>query len=622
MDQIEFYNATGRPIYLPGPNGEKVMFSKFERKLLPQWYRRYVPRYLKESRLMPPPPNPNQVQRSNMPRGVVVQPIIRHGVPGPRHTTVTPMIQHQKHYGRPKIVGAVDMHSEQATNYLHQVVKQSNISISDDIGVGILSFNRIDCLSRLINSIKKHTDLTKTTVFISDESTDDKMKDYLKDITGIVIMSGPRLGVAGNSNRLLRCLSRFRYKILLNDDVEVTQRGWEKFYFTAMEASGYHHFLYRQPGVYGAGQSDGAMRDARSIRVRTIHEKPHGAVMALDHKAFTTVGYFDEGFGPYGMEHVDWSNRVSLSGIQDPGFHDVPGSETFFKIHNEHSVTPDRTSMLANAQKLYSSFKTDRNRIRIEASDSTNVPAITYIIPFRGTDRKESIRTVLQNIKAQHFPHIEIIMVEQDFSTTVTLPEFESVKYALAQSLSPDQPFTKSLAFNFGASLMSFKKMILHDADMIVYDGYTSRMDQLLQEYDGVHIGKSVLYLSYNSTGLVNSRGVLSEAAHAERSVKYYEGGSLGCLYNTYIRIGGFNEEFIGYGCEDCDFFARLASTKFFNERSVDLVHLWHNRTDGNWKAHHEKNKQIEAALMKTAMPDRVNKLYSALIAKYKLSCR
>jgi hypothetical protein len=60
------------------------------------------------------------------------------------------------------------------------------------------------------------------------------------------------------------------------------------------------------------------------------------------------------------------------------------------------------------------------------------------------------------------------------------------------------------------------------------------------------------------------------------------------------------------HNCEDTEFFARLASVPtFHNERTIDFIHLWHGRTSG-WKAHHQRNKDIEARLYERPMRERI----------------
>lgn len=602
--QIEFRNVTGHSIWLPGPNGEKVQFTKFQVKLLDEWYSRYVPKYLTAKQ---PIAGQKLVQQVYVPKPVEQK---TYTVKQVQATVQPPII-------RPinKVVGAIDKSTQQATHYYNQLIQNTSISISNDIGVGILSYNRLNCIERLVTSIRKHTDLTRTTVFISDESTDNKVKDYLKSVNDMVIISGPRLGIAGNSNRLLRCLSRFKYKILLNDDVEIMKLGWDTFYKQMMQITGLHHFCYRQPGVYGASSIDGSKRVVNGVSIQTITDKPHGAVMAFDQAAYDAVGHFDSSFGIYGMEHVDWSNRVSLSGIQLSGYHDVAGSDVYFKIHSEPSSTENKSEHLNKARALFNEHKNNRNRIFVNSLKESRVPSISYIIPFRGTDRNDCIKTVINNVKAQKFPEVEIVVVEQDDCSRFNSKDCSGISYVLAQS---STPFNKSLAFNSGVATATNDKVILHDADMLVYDGYSSKVNELLDRYDGLHICKNVLYLDRESTINVNKEGKLYVGANMERSVKYFEGGSLACKRKTYVDIGGFCEEFVGYGNEDCEFFSRLSSVNFFNERSIDLIHLWHDRTTG-WKTCHERNKLKEAELRKRPMAVRCDDLKKFLVSKYKI---
>jgi GT2 family glycosyltransferase len=467
--------------------------------------------------------------------------------------------------------------------------------ISNGVGIGILSYNRLASLQRLIGSIRSNTDMDRVTVFVSDESTDPAVGEWLKSQQDLVVLTGQtRLGVAGNSNRLLRCLNRFRYCFLLNDDVEVLNRGWTDFYTQAQHNTGYHHFCYRQTGLLGATCGD--ISQVGQFKIGTITEKPHGAVMFFTNEAFRRVGYFDEGFGLYGMEHVDWSNRVGLSGIQPRGYHDVIGSDKFFKIHSEPSAVEDKSILLV-AKQRFAALSADAGRVFVTTTDMTAVPRISVVIPIRNTERDGAIEAVINGVRAQLFPEIEIIVVEQDSEVRTAIDKFRPCMYHLAQSEKPGQAFTKALAFNIGLAKASYPDVILHDADMLAPRSYTQRVYNLLQDYEGVHVGKTVLYLTKSASSIVVDQGVINPGSECDRVVDYFEGGSLACRKWVYAAIGGFNEAYEGYGVEDCDFFERLKfCTKFHDERSVTLIHLWHGRTPG-WEAHHERNKQIKAEI-------------------------
>lgn len=664
---MKFRNRNKYLIQLSGPDKQMVRIEPGKEYDLPEFFTRYCPKYLVKIKDRPQPKAKAQpshtltpVRHKSAKKIIPAEPVdiesIKQHEPEtkarPRNVATPP--QRAKKYkakrgmvrehnklidnsnndkivnkhvitrvrgNRRQVVGSAGRSSPQLV--YRSFIENNPTSISNNIGVGILSYNRPESLLRLLNSIEKHTNLLKTTVFVSDESNryDSRMRNMMKEKPWVVFMQhSQRLGIAGNANRLLRCLSRFKYKLLLNDDVEVVSKGWDSFYFDAMRRADMHHFCYRQHGVYGANAQTEHRASVNGVNIKTVQEKPHGAVMALDDVAFDTVGFFDESFGLYGMEHVDWSNRVSLSKIQMSGFHDVCGSNRFFKIHPESSSVEnqERLRSLHNAKERLEWCINDVSRIKVDTSDKTNVDAISYIIPVRmSRDRNMAIKTVINNIKAQKYPHIEIILVEQDERRRIE--ELSCVRQ-LTETRESDKPFNKSMAFNVGVMGATHKKLILHDGDIIVPDSYTAKASALLNTFDSFHIGSNVLYLNQQSTqDATRNQEILSSYA-CERMVEYFEGGSLGCNKSAYLSIGGFCETFRGYGCEDCEFFSRLKDMTYMcDDRSENFVHLWHGRV-GDWASDWKNNQRTQEELNKDPVQIRTNKIKKEFEDKYHMS--
>jgi GT2 family glycosyltransferase len=177
-----------------------------------------------------------------------------------------------------------------------------------------------------------------------------------------------------------------------------------------------------------------------------------------------------------------------------------------------------------------------------------------------------------------------------------------------------DGQFNKAVAFNAAVKLASFDKLVLHDADIIVPWCYTIDVVDRLDKHDGLHLGKYVYYLTSPSTVRMSKQGEVANNCIIERRVGYFEGGSVACKFNTFVEIGGFNEDFKGYGNEDTDFYSRLSNYgNFYNERTYNFIHLWHDRTEG-WVACYDKNKEIEATLNSMPMTNRTKELRSRLI--------
>ena len=654
-------------VQIVGPDKRTINVPRNSKITLSDWFLRYVPRYLKVIRVIgeaeapkvpvvekrqpaamrptmapppppeppkppppapiaaplppPPPPPPPPPALATPPPQPVVPPKPVHIIPkqiespAPVARAPRPIKTYDSLLKTP-IVGHVVPGNPNA--FFTQAMAENLYPISNNIGVGILSYNRLPSLQRLVTSIRAHTDLRRTTVFISDESSNPDVKAWLSTQTDLIVLdNSSRLGVAGNSNRLLRCLSRFKYKLLLNDDVVVLKPGWDRFYFDCMVGTGLHHFCYRQPGVYGATNHDHTTINMGGYAVKTIHDKPQGSIIALNQKAFEAVGYFDERFGLYGMEHVDWSRRVSLSGIQKAGFHDVSGSEQYFAISKDPSAVEDRGHHLTSAKQRFASITQEQGRIFVHPSSNSHVPAISYVIPCRNVcARNESIATVVGNIRAQRFPNIEIVVAEEDSVARVDKNEIYPAKHVFSPT-PPNTPFCKGAAFNLGVKTTTTDSVVLHDADILVPVGYTAEIHRILQSHNACHIGKQVLYMNRTSTSAINTQYVVDTSKECERVVDYFEGGSLAVRKPIYIAAGGFDERFVGYGVEDCEFFERLAAYgNFFNTRTIKMVHLWHDR-QGGWDADHKRNKNYMVSIKGKPFSQRSQELSEIWIKKY-----
>jgi len=610
---VEYVNPHPYAVQIAGPDRQVIKVNKFAKVVLSDWFiDRYTPKFLRVVRILG---DGGQQSLGSILKKHEPKRKVKLLGSSKKNTVVkrTPRVagafggvrsgRDRKRSGRiyrkrNRVVGKALAH---ASELYTQAIQDVFVPVSNNIGVGILSFNRLSSLQRLINSIRKFTDLSRTTVFVSDDGSDHAIVEWLSHQRDIVVLTNRhRIGISGNTNRLLRCLKRFKHKIILNDDVEIMAAGWERFYAESMSRSGFHHFCYRQPGLYGAKQNDGKQSTKAGVVINSITTKPHGAVMAFDDVAFDKVGYFDEGLDQYGMEHVDWSNRVSLSGLQPDGFHDVSGSDNYFQIHREKSSFPQKGRFLRENRAKYESLKNNKSRILVKPTTKSTVPKIAIITPIRDIGRSDSIKTVINNIRAQRFPEIEMVLVEQDYEKKFHVSMIDPIKYMFVPSNSPQQDFNKSRAFNTAMLEIESGFAILHDADIVVQSDYVKQVVDVLKDYDACHIGSRVMYLDTQSTAQMCHSGKLDRSYTCERAVGYFEGGSIAFHTNVYFRVGGFNEAYEGYGCEDCDFFERLKDhTKFFNQRTIDMFHLWHSRVPG-WTERHKVNKKLSENILRT----------------------
>lgn len=386
----EYINNTSSTVYLPNQHGKIIPIRRGVKISLDQFFDRYVKRGILSHA------NALTISKAKQaPRPTMVR---------PQKITRKQIIPRTIKINAPKI----EPQPPRSISYS----KQSLYPISNDIGIGILTYNRRPCLERLIESIVRHTSLSTTTIFISDDASTDDTPKFLDDVSSdfIVLRNNTNVGIACNSNRLLRCLSRFKFAILLNDDVTILKDGWDSFYLDACSRTGYKHFCMQQPGVYASKLGD--PRKVNGVCLRYIPDKPHGAVLAFTTDTLDTIGYFDEAFPTYGLEHVDWSTRMHKAGIQDSGFYDVDESIEYFKINNEVSSVPqkERMSGLSEARRLYTTDPV----IYKSCGDKSAVPTVSVVL-----DNVDEI--VRKNIIAQRFPCIDIVDSANNASSEVVI---------------------------------------------------------------------------------------------------------------------------------------------------------------------------------------------------------
>jgi len=422
--------------------------------------------------------------------------------------------------------------------------------ISNGVAICVLSYNRHASLRRLIESIKATIDLEQVVIFVSDDASTDLntiayLNELANDLKIVVIMNNVNIGVAGNTNRLLRCAQRFEHIFIVNDDVEFLKPGWDKFYINKSKQSFIHHACFRQSGVYGAKNIDVKCINLRGVNVELINSKPHGAMLYLNNKVLKTCGFFDESYKNYGMEHVDWSLKPAEFGLQPVGFFDFTGSIEYITIHSESSAVNDRNQSYKINKELFSIRK---EKFKAEPTNESKVPKITYLIPCRDFERTDSIKTVINGVIGQSFPEIEIILIEQDVVQRINQNTLPPIDYLFVDDTNRGL-FNKSKAFNKGAAKATSEYLVLHDADMLSRVDYTKTLYNLLNTHAAVHICGKVLYLNSDTTNVVNKTGKIPNNPTFERMIGYFEGGSLAIKKSSFWNVGAFNEDYNGYGC-------------------------------------------------------------------------
>ena len=180
-----------------------------------------------------------------------------------------------------------------------------------------------------------------------------------------------------------------------------------------------------------------------------------------------------------------------------------------------------------------------------------NVPNITYVIAYKHRpDRLLNLRRVLEWLAP--FQGLEIVLVEQDKFSKISELNLR-LKHIFIKS---DMPFNKSWAFNVATRYIKTPIIIFGDSDLIMNPSAFIQAVQQLDNFDVVNPYNSVIDLNPQES-LIDINTILSidrigrgDAADDIQKVPLC-GGIIMFKREALIKIGGWNEDFIGWGAED-----------------------------------------------------------------------
>ena len=225
--------------------------------------------------------------------------------------------------------------------------------------------------------------------------------------------------------------------------------------------------------------------------------------------------------------------------------------------------------------------------------------SFSFVILYRHGDmaRFANLKRVIE--WASSFSESEIILVEQDTHSKIAhlnLP----VRHVFTKT---SLPFNRSWGFNVGARCAKSDILVLTDCDLMMDPYKFIEALNMVQQYECVSPYSSVVDLTAEeSMGRLDQIMTVDRPGRGETDNQKINicGGMTIFRKEAFLRIGGYNEDFIGWGGED-DFQAiKVKSFLTWKEMPARCYHLFHERTapDAKW---YQRNFQLLQKL--SAMP-------------------
>lgn len=250
---------------------------------------------------------------------------------------------------------------------------------------------------------------------------------------------------------------------------------------------------------------------------------------------------------------------------------------------------------------------------------------VSFVIGHRGLERLPLLLATLKSIAAQEGVSVECIVVEQSAEMLIfpALPEW--VSYVHTPPPVAGMPYARSWAFNVGALRTSGRLLIFHDNDLLVPVTYAAEHLKVIDSgYDAANLKRFIFYMNEQATqDVTGGRGLADCSGGVECILQNaLGGGSLAIDRNAFFEIGGFDEDFVGWGGEDNEIWDRVLTRSVYRFGHLPLIHLWHSPQPGKMAV---RGRGIHTAELvdrrrEIAPEERINELKERVIGNLEFS--
>jgi hypothetical protein len=200
----------------------------------------------------------------------------------------------------------------------------------------------------------------------------------------------------------------------------------------------------------------------------------------------------------------------------------------------------------------------------------------SYIIPYKhDIQRWNNLKRVLEWVNGMS--GAQAIVVEQDTHSKIGHLAFPAKHIFLKTKM----PFNKAWAFNCALKHVQSPVTVFGDCDLIMAPQKFIDAMNLIGQYEMVNPYSSVIDLSPQESGMqFEQLEQINRPGRGETDIQKVPlcGGI--CIFRTdaIMKIGGWNEDFIGWGAEDDFQSIKVKHFLTWHEQKAKCFHLFHDR--------------------------------------------
>ena len=216
--------------------------------------------------------------------------------------------------------------------------------------------------------------------------------------------------------------------------------------------------------------------------------------------------------------------------------------------------------------------------------------SFTFVIGYRhNLERLNNLRRVLDWING--FGGVEVLLIEQDTHSKIKHLNLKA-KHIFTRS---NMPYNRSWAFNVAMKWANSDIIVFGDSDLIMEPNQFIEGLKALQNFEMVSPYHSVVDLTAQESNLpLENIIIINRPGRGETdNQKINISGGIAMFRRDAIqRIGGWNEDFIGWGGEDDFQTLKVKNFLSWTELKARCFHLYHSRPqpDQKW---YQRNLQL-----------------------------